>query len=187
MDLAVLVDVLIFKLSLQNCVDLRVLTSLLLYVDVELTFKSFFAWCGSSCLYLQLSVVFYLPVNRMANAFVHLLHLLLRAWLRLQVAQHLLLLGPAGDWLLEVLIIIFELHHFLILRLLLISLHHKSRIQQLLSQVEIALKLSHHILIFLSNILIHLLFLFSFLKEYFLFDHFLISMIPLASQPIFHL
>jgi len=180
MDLAVLVDVLIFKLSLQNCIDLWVFTSLLVYVDVELTFKSFFAWSGSSSLDLQQSVVFYLSVNRMANAFVHV-------WLRLHVTQHLLLLGPAGDWLLEVLIIIFELHYFLILSILLVSLHHKLRIQQLLSQIEIALKLFNHILIFLSNILIHLLFLFSFLKQYFLFYQFFISVIPLASQPIFHL
>lgn len=174
-----LVNILIFKLSLQNCIDLRVFTSFLVYVDVELTFKPFFAWSGSSSLDLQRPVVFYLPVNRIANAFVY-------AWLRLYVTKHLLLLGPAGDWLLEVLIIILALHYFLILSILLVSLQHILRIQQLLSQIEIALKLFNHISIFHSNILIHLLFLFSFFKQYFLIYQFFISVISLASQPIFY-
>ena len=138
MDLAVLVNVLIFKLGLQNCIDLRVLASRLVYVGVELGLKSLFAWWCCSSFVLQLPVGFHLPVNRIANVLVDacldslcpiigscstfIINLTI-AWswlffsrlaLRLQVAQHLLLLGLARGRLLEVLIIILELHHFLI-------------------------------------------------------------------------
>ena len=65
-----LVDVLIFKLGLQNCIDLRVLASRLVYVGVELGLKSLFAWWGSSSFVLQLPVGFHLPVNRITNVFV---------------------------------------------------------------------------------------------------------------------
>jgi len=70
MDLAVLVDVLIFKLGLQNCIDLRVLASRLAYVGVELALESLFAWWGSSSFVFQLPVGFHLPVNRITNVFV---------------------------------------------------------------------------------------------------------------------